>query len=61
MCAINPTHKKRLLLDVYTSDTGITEADFVAKVLGRSITVEKQLNSAGDLRWHLKETDQEAE
>jgi hypothetical protein len=61
MCAINPTHKKRLILDVYTSQSGITEEEFVEKVLSRAITMECQLNAKADLRWHVKESEEKVD
>lgn len=61
MCAINPTHKKRFILDVYTSDPEITEVDFLNKVIVRALRAEQTLNERTDLRWHIKETDQQAD
>lgn len=62
MCAINPKHKKRFLLDVYTS-LDITEEDFLNIVTLGALAAELTLNSksATKLRWHIKETDQEAD
>lgn len=60
MCAINPTHKKRLILDVYTSQD-VSEHDFLNKVWDRALKVEQALNEKADLRWHLKETTQKAD
>lgn len=61
MCAINPTHKKRLILDVYTSNPNITEDEFISAVLQYSLAAEQEMNSCTELRWHIKETDQQAD
>lgn len=61
MCAINPTHKKRLILDVYTSHPTMTKEEFELSVLGKALAIELDLNSDGVIRWHLKETDQQAD
>lgn len=59
MCAINPTHKKRIILDVYTSQL---MEDFDQRVIERVLELEQQLNSENmAFRWHVKETEQEAE
>lgn len=62
MCAIKPTHKKRLIVDVYTSDQHITAEQFQAQVLGIALETEIKLNSAATrFRWHVKETTQQAD
>lgn len=61
MCAINPTHKKRFILDVYTSDPRITEADFLDVTIERAVRAEQLLNLRSDMRWHIKQTDQPAD
>jgi hypothetical protein len=61
MCAINPRFKKRFLLDVYTSNPKMTKEDFEGLVIAHAVDIEQQLNSTPVLRWHIKETDQEAE
>jgi len=60
MCAINPKHKKRLILDVYTS-FDIKKEDFDNMVLEMALQTEMALNTDGRLRWHLKESKEEAE
>jgi len=60
MCAINPVHKKRIILDVYTSEK-ISESEFLGLVIEQALKLEIQLNESGKLRWHVKETEQEAE
>lgn len=61
MCAINPTHKIRLIFDVYTADPDILYPDFLQLVLGQAIKMENDANQRGNLRWHVKETDQPAD
>ena len=61
MCAINPVHKKRLILDVYTSDSRLTKEQFNDLVLELALAAEMRLNESMRLRWHVKETKQEAE
>lgn len=60
MCAINPKHKKRLVLDVYTS-LDISKEVFEKLVFEQSLQAEIDLNKSHILRWHLKETKQEAD
>lgn len=55
MCAINPAHKKRLILDVYTSDTGMSSEEFQNKVIYNALQTEIILNEKSGLRWHVKE------
>lgn len=61
MCAINPVHKKRIILDVYTSDKNMSEEEFTSMVLEKCFQTEMRLNEDHRLRWHIKETDQGAE
>lgn len=61
MCAINPAHKKRLILDVYTSDSKTSKEKFAELVLQRAIHAELKLNGDGRLRWHLKESYKQAD
>jgi hypothetical protein len=60
MCAINPAHKKRFILDVYTSGD-MSKEDFQDRAIGRALIAEIRLNERADLRWHVKETDQQAD
>jgi hypothetical protein len=62
MCAINPKHKKRFILDCYTSDPELTAKEFVELAMNEAVNTEVQMNTNNPhLRWHLKETDQEAD
>ncbi len=62
MCAINPTYKKRFIIDVYTSAKRMTREEFEDLALSSLTCVELQLNSVWPhLRFHLKETTQEAD
>lgn len=62
MCAINPTHKKRFIIDVYTSDQNMTKEEFETHVQTILLETELRLNSAATrFRFHLKETTQEAD
>lgn len=59
MCAINPTHKKRFVIDVYTS---VLMEDFDERVMAILLDNEVQLNTENPaFRFHLKESTQEAE
>jgi len=59
MCAINPTHKKRFIIDVYTSQL---MEDFDVRVIEALLQTEVMLNTDyPGFRFHLKETSQEAE
>jgi len=60
MCAINPVHKKRMILDVYTAHQ-ISKAEFEDLVCNAVLLMECKLNSDMRLRWHVKETEQEAD
>jgi hypothetical protein len=60
MCAINPVHKKRFIIDVYTSRQ-ITKEKFEEYAMKDLLAAEILLNANGDLRFHLKETKQEAD
>lgn len=62
MCAINPKHKKRFVLDVYTSDPELTKREFLELAMDEAVRTEVQMNTANPhLRWHLKESDQQAD
>lgn len=62
MCAINPTHKKRFIFDVYTSHSNMTEEDFIEMCLEHLTKAEVRLNSGTHwLRFHLKESEQKAD
>lgn len=61
MCAINPTQKKRIIFDFYTSDKTISKKDFDISVITWSLAEEQRLNSFGKIRVHIKETNQEAD
>ena len=61
MCAINPKHKKRFIVDVYTSQD-MTKEMFEGSVRHIMLDQELSLNSIyGQFRFHVKETEQEAE
>ncbi len=60
MCAINPLHKKRLLLDLYTSHK-MTQEEFEAHVLEWALKQEQTINTFGNIRVHVKETEQQAD
>lgn len=61
MCAINPVHKKRILLDIYTADSSMTKEEFENIIIYKALAIEELLNESTHLRWHIKETEQEAE
>lgn len=62
MCAINPTHKKRFIIDVYTSDPKMSKYEFENKVVKMLLMHEIKLNSAPTrFRFHLKESKEEAD
>lgn len=61
MCAINPAHKKRFIIDVYTSDKRIKSKQFEQEVIECMLTEEERLNSTTKFRWHVKETKQKAD
>ena len=57
MCAINPVHKRRFIIDVYTSQL---MEDFDERVIERILAVEIELNSENAaFRWHVKEINQQ--
>lgn len=60
MCAINPVWKKRLILDVYTSEK-IPIQEFDDLVLEKALNIEIVLNEDARLRWHLKESKENAD
>jgi len=62
MCAINPVHKKRFIIDVYTSDSTFTKQEFEDFCLARLLCTELELNSIWPrARFHLKESKEDAE
>jgi hypothetical protein len=62
MCAINPVHKKRFVIDVYTSDRELTKREFTELAMNELVNTEVRMNlSNPHLRFHLKESDQEAD
>jgi hypothetical protein len=61
MCAINPVHKKRFVFDVYTANPKLTKEDFETLALEHLLQAEEQANAIGVLRFHLKESNQEAD
>ncbi|HEU0048801.1 MAG TPA: hypothetical protein VFQ43_14520 [Nitrososphaera sp.] len=62
MCAIKPKHKKRFILDVYTSDPKLTKREFEQLAVQEAVETELQMNTANPrLRWHLKESTDEAD
>lgn len=61
MCAINPTHKKRFILDVYTADPNMTNEKFIEFAVNSALSIEQELNSTTRLRWHIKESKEEAD
>ena len=61
MCAINPTHKKRMVIDCYTS-LPMSKTQFEQLLLETLLETEQDLNTINPkLRFHLKESNQEAE
>jgi len=58
MCAINPTHKKRLIVDVYTADLSMSKEYFEKQLLEWALDFELRANTNSGLRWHVKETEQ---
>lgn len=60
MCAINPLHKKRIIFDFYTSHL-MTKDEFDKHIIEWSLVSEQTLNKYGEIRVHVKETEQEAD
>jgi hypothetical protein len=60
MCAINPLHKKRIIFDFYTSHQ-MTKENFDKFILEWSLSTEQILNTFGNIRVHVKETEEEAD
>lgn len=60
MCAINPTHKKRINFDFYTSHP-LTKEQFEAAIIEWSLKMEQTLNQYGTIRVHVKESKEEAD
>jgi len=62
MCAINPVHKKRFVIDCYTSDKRLTKEQFDHLCIGAILVSEHELNTQWPrLRFHVKESNQDAE
>ena len=62
MCAINPTYKKRFIIDVYTSLKDITEEQFKDEIIDILLSKELELNETfSKFRFHLKDSDEQAE
>lgn len=51
------THKKRLILDVFTSSPTMTAAEFEKLVEEKLMHAELDLNRDGRLRWHVKDVE----
>ena len=60
MCAINPRFKKRIIFDFYTSHD-MTEEQFINHCLHYCLQSEQTINKYGNIRVHVKETEDEAE
>lgn len=61
MSAIDPKHKKRFVIDVYTS-AEMTKQKFEDYATSVLVCKELELNSVHPkLRWHLKTSNQEAD
>lgn len=59
MCAINPSNKKRFIIDVYTS---VLMEDFDERVMTILLETEVKLNSEhGTFRFHIKESQDKAD
>lgn len=50
-----------MILDVYTSDSRLTTDEFLNEVRTEMLLTEMELNGRSKLRWHVKETEQEAD
>lgn len=61
MCAINPTHKKRFIIDVYTANPHIDKETFESAVISKLLDTEQTLNERTPFRFHIKETKQKAD
>lgn len=61
MCAINPVHKKRFIIDVYTSEKDIDKSKFDDNAIHALLQAEIELNKSGKMRFHLKESQLEAD
>jgi hypothetical protein len=54
MCAINPKHKRKFIINVYTSHE-MTQEEFSKLVYNKLLVTEISLNKDGRLRWHVEE------
>lgn len=61
MCAINPTYKKRFVIDTYTANPNTTQEEFEQAAIHMLLQAEIKLNKSGVIRFHLKEVNQEAD
>lgn len=62
MCAINPKHKKRFIIDVYTSHPTMDVREFEGTTCQALLDTELRLNTEfPQLRFHLKESTEQAE
>lgn len=61
MCAINPVHKKRLIMDFYTAQTDITKEQFDEAVYKWALENEQRINTFSKIRVHVRDTDQQAD
>jgi len=60
MCAINPKYKKRLVLDFYTAHE-MTATQFEMAIMAAACEAEIMINNKGNIRVHVKDSNQEAE
>lgn len=52
MCAINPKHHSRFVVDLYTSQE-LTDEQWTNLVMPRMLEIEQKLNEPGDVRAHV--------
>ncbi len=61
MCEINPKHTRIYRLEVFTSSSEETSEEFEHSVARILLAVEAALNSDGEYRFHIHESEDNAE
>lgn len=59
MCEINPAHKAKFTLELFTSDRRISDLAWRDMVNEAVIKVEMELNKTGEIRCHIHEVEDE--
>jgi hypothetical protein len=57
MCELNPAHTLIFRLEVFTSDSSLSNEAFIQMVMERLLKAEQDLNADGAIRVHIHEAE----